>query len=161
MKLGKFWEAHFLTLEFTLAFVLSLLFSVWSETINSRVLIESIFIGNRQTLYGALVALFGSLLGFAITAVSIILGYANSDKLEIVRESAHYSDLWATFKSAIKVLATATIAALIGLIFDRDTFPNNLIMYLNIFLSILSFLRVARCIWVLENIIAIVTKQRK
>ena len=147
-------------MEFALALGLSLLFSIWSEVFNSGSFIASVFAGNREVLYGALVALFGSLLGFSITAVSIVLGYANSDKLEIVRKSAHYADLWNTFRSAIKVLAFATITSLIGLILDRDTLPNNLILYLNIFSSILSFLRVGRCIWVLENIIAIVTKPR-
>jgi hypothetical protein len=62
--------------------------------------------------------------------------------------------------SAIKVLAFATITSLIGLILDRDALPNNLILYVNIFAAFLSFLRIGRCIWVLENIIAIVTKPR-
>ena len=106
-------------------------------------------------------ALFGSLLGFSITAVSIVLGYANSEKLEIVRMSNHYMDLWNTFKSAIAVLAFATTTTLIGLIFDRNGAPINNILYINVFASILSFFRIARCIWVLNYIIAIVTKQRK
>ncbi len=148
-------------MEFALAIVLSLLFSVWSEFVNAGSFITTVFEGNRGALYAALVALFGSLLGFSITAISIVLGYANSDKLEIVRKSAHYSDLWNTFRSAIKVLAFATVTSLIGLILDRDTSPTNLILYLNIFASILSFFRIARCIWVLESIIAIVTKPRK
>jgi len=148
-------------MELALAIVLSLLFLIWSEIVNAGSFIQTVFAGNRVALYGALVALFGSLLGFSITAVSIVLGYANSDKLEIVRESAHYADLWNTFKSAIKVLAFATVTSLIGLILDRDNLPNNLLLYLNIFSSILAFLRIGRCIWVLENIIAIVTKPRK
>ena len=161
MNLRRYWEANFLTMELALAIVLSLLFSIWSETVNAGSFIYAVFTGNRVPLYGALVALFGSLLGFSITAVSIVLGYANSEKLEIVRNSDHYQDLWNTFKSAIKVLAFATITSLIGLILDRDTLPNNLILYINIFAAFLSFLRIGRCIWVLENIIAIVTKPRK
>ena len=161
MKLKRFWEAHFLPMEFALALVLSLLFSIWSEKVNAGSFVTTLLKDNREALYAALVALFGSLLGFSITAVSIVLGYANSDKLEIVRKSAHYADLWSTFRSAIKVLAFATITSLIGLILDRDALPNNLILYVNIFASILSFLRIGRCIWVLENIIAIVTKSRQ
>jgi hypothetical protein len=102
--------------------------------------------------------LFGSLLGFSITAVSIVLGYAASEKLLIVRKSKHYQDLWNVFKSAIRVLALATVVALLGLIFDKNDQPLNFLVYSNVFTVILSSFRVARCVWVLENIIMIVTK---
>lgn len=161
VRLYKFWEANFLKLEFLLSGVLSLLFCAWSEFANKGAFVTSYFADIREPLYGALVALFGSLLGFSITAVSIVLGYANSDKLEIVRKSSHYSDLWNTFRSAIKVLALATISALVGLIFDKDGAPNNIVLYFNVFMTILSFFRIGRCVWVFEYIIAIVTKQRK
>lgn len=157
----KYWEANFLTAEFVLAILLSASFYAWSEFLDDGVFISQFFSGNREAIYTALVALFGSLLGFSITAVSIVLGYANSEKLEIVRTSSHYMDLWNTFKSAILVLAFATMTTLIGLIFDSDISPINTILYINVFASILSFFRVSRCIWVLNYIIAIVTKQRK
>lgn len=161
MKIRKYWEANFLTAELVLAVVLAILFYIWSEFIDKNSFLSQYFVGNRESIYTALVALFGSLLGFSITAVSIVLGYANSDKLEIVRMSSHYMDLWDTFKSAIAVLAFATMTTLVGLIFDRDSAPVNAILYLNVFASILSFFRIARCIWVLNYIIVIVTKQRK
>ncbi len=161
MKIRKYWEANFLTAELVLAVVLAILFYIWSEFIDKNSFLSQYFVGNRESIYTALVALFGSLLGFSITAVSIVLGYANSDKLEIVRISSHYMDLWDTFKSAIAVLAFATMTTLVGLIFDRDSAPVNAILYLNVFASILSFFRIARCIWVLNYIIVIVTKQRK
>lgn len=161
VKVRNFWEANFLQMEFALATVLSLSFSLWSQVVNRGQAVNILLEGNRGIVYGALVALFGSLLGFSITAVSIVLGYANSDKLAIVRESPHYQALWDTFKSGIKVLAFATITSLIGLIFDRDIVPSNIILYINIFAVVLSVFRVARCIWILEYIILIVTKQRR
>ncbi len=161
MKIRKYWEANFLAAELVLAIGLAVLFYLWSEFINKNAFILQYFIGNRESIYTALVALFGSLLGFSITAISIVLGYANSEKLEIVRMSSHYMDLWNTFKSAIVVLAFATITTLAGLIFDRDSAPINAVLYINVFASILSFFRIARCIWVLNYIIAIVTKQRE
>jgi NhaP-type Na+/H+ or K+/H+ antiporter len=105
-----------------------------------------------------LTTLFGSLLGFSITAISIVIGYASSDKLAIVRNGKHYQDLWNVFKSAMIVLALATIFALLGLIFDRNPDPINYFLYINIFTIILAFFRVARCIWVMNNIISIVSK---
>jgi hypothetical protein len=160
MKIKSFWEANFLSMELILATVATLVFVAWSELVDNRVFLSQIFADNRQVLYGALTALFGSMLGFIITATSIVLGYANNERLEIVRQSKHYSTLWDVFKSAIRVLAFSTIISLIGLVLDKDLSPINFILYINIFAAILAFLRIARCIWVLENIIAIVTKPR-
>ncbi len=158
MKFKNFWEANFLRMELLTALALSLALFIWLQVINGGYLLTQILLDIRATLYGALVALFGSLLGFIITSVSIILGYANSDRLEIVRKSKHYKDLWAVFESAIKVLTLATITALFGLIFDKNNKPVNNLIYINVFTTLLSFFRIARCIWVIENIIKIVTK---
>jgi hypothetical protein len=158
-KIKTFWEANFLLLELILAVLISLCFALWSNLINHGTFISQLFSDSRGVLYGTLAALFGSLLGFAITAVSIILGYAANEKLEIVRKSAYYHVLWDTFNSAIKVLAAATVFALVGLVIDKDLHPVNIILYFNSFLTLLSFFRVARCIWILEYIVAIVSKK--
>ena len=160
-KISTFWEANFLLLELILAGLISLCFAIWSEFVNHDFLMSQIFSEGRSVLYGTLAALFGSLLGFAITAVSIILGYAANDKLEIVRKSKHYHVLWDTFNSAIKTLAIATVFALVGLIIDKDVHPVNIILYFNLFLTLLSFFRVSRCIWILEYIVAIVSKKKQ
>ncbi|MBI5297686.1 MAG: hypothetical protein HY869_19575 [Chloroflexi bacterium] len=157
----KYWSAHFLTLEMVLAVVCSLLFVVWSETINNGVFVSQFFGDGRQELYNALATIFGSMLGFSITAVSIVLGYAQNEKLEILRISKHYSVLWDVFKSTIKVLAASTVMALVGLIGDKDANPSNVILYLNLFLSMLCAFRISRTIWVLEYIIAIVATKKR
>jgi len=160
-KISTFWEANFLVLELILAGLISLCFSLWLEFVNHGAFMSQFFFDGRAVLYGTLTALFGSLLGFAITAVSIFLGYVANEKLEIVRKSTHYHVLWDTFNSAIKVLAMATVFALIGLVLDKDTRPINIILYFNLFLTFLSFFRIARCIWILEYIVAIVSKKKQ
>src|SRR5271157_5214122 len=99
MTLRDRWEAHFLLLEFITALVLFLCLLIWSEAIDKGQFLNAISLSSRESLYGALVALFGSLLGFVITASSIVLGYSTNDKLAIVRKSKHYKDLWDVFKS--------------------------------------------------------------
>lgn len=158
MNLKARWEANFLLFELFLAGALFIAFVGWSELINNRQMLGSITVDSREALYGTFASLFGSLLGFSITAVSIVLGYATNDKLAIVRQSKRYNDLWNVFKSAIRVLAFATVVALLGLVFDKDIQPSYFFLYLNIFSAILSSFRIARCVWVLENIILIVTK---
>jgi hypothetical protein len=155
--LPQWWRAHFLEAEFGLAVLITTIFIMWVEFISGHPASEILF-ADRSEIYNASAAIFGSLLGFIITAVSIVLGYISSDRLTIVRESKQYSTMWRVFTSAIKVLAIATVAALIGLLFDRDGAPVYVIFYFNIFAATLASLRLARCIWVLENIIHIVTQ---
>ena len=158
MNLKTRWEANFLLFELVVSGVLFLAFVGWSELINNRQMLSSISVDSREALYGTFASLFGSLLGFSITAVSIVLGYSTNDKLGIVRQSKRYGDLWNVFKSAIRVLALATAFSLVGLVFDKNIPPSYLLLYLNIFSAILASFRVARCVWVMENIILIVTK---
>lgn len=159
MRMKKYWEAHFLLLEILVPGIMCALFVSWSAWLDKGVFISQIFAESRGVIYSTLAALFGSMLGFVITSVSIILGYANNEKLEIVRESRYYPTIWTVFKSTIKILAVATLLALLGLIADKDAQPLDFILYLNIYFVVISFFRIGRCIWVLENIIAIVTKK--
>jgi hypothetical protein len=156
MRIKDFWEAHFLTLEFLLAGIFALLIILWSEIIDRGYFLNSI-LTSRTDLYGTLSTIQGSLLGFSITAVSIIIGYASNPKLEIVKKSKHYPDLWNVFKSAMIILTISTVLSLVGLIFDRENRTFNVLLYLNLFTTILSFFRMGRCIWVLVNIIKIVS----
>lgn len=158
MNLRRWWEAHFFILEFVLAVIIGVGFVSWSEIFDKRQFLLMLSLDNREAIYGTLASLFGSMLGFSITAVSIALGYAANEKMAIVRQSKKYNELWEVFKSAIRILGLSTILALIGLFFDKAATTNFLIFYLNIVLSVLSLFRVARCVWVLENIIFIVTR---
>lgn len=159
--LPQWWKTYFLQVEFGLALLITILFILWTEICGGRTIIEGFLSQNRSDVYSTLAAIFGSLLGFIITSVSIVLGYATSDRLAIVRESKHYSLMWQVFTVAIRVLALATISALIGLMIDRDSHPIYIIFYFNIFIAILAVFRLARCVWVLEEIIKIVTAPPK
>jgi ABC-type phosphate/phosphonate transport system permease subunit len=99
------------------------------------------------------------LLGFVITATSIVLGFSTSDRLAVVRESTEYPTLWKTFSATIWTLAFGTIIALICLLFDRDTAPTCWLAVPPVFAILLSLLRISRTIWVLEHIIKLVTRQ--
>jgi len=158
-KIKEFWEAHFLPLEFFVSILTMAGFIIWGEFYSGRWVMDSLLEGNRSAVYGALSAIFGALLGFVITAVSIVLGYVASDKLTLVRESPHYEDLWRVYKAAMRSLAVATIAGLLGLIFDREARPMPFLFYLNILTTMLAFFRLGRSIWVLENIISLVTQK--
>ena len=85
--------------------------------------------GNRSAIYSALAPVFGALLGFVLTAVSLVLGFSAMEQLAIVRGSPHYETLYKIYLQATWLLALATHVALAGLILDRDAGPVNAILY--------------------------------
>lgn len=151
------WNQHFLRNEGALSVFLAGTIVLWSEFFGGINPISEILKGNRGTIYGALTSVFGSLLGFAITAESIVLGLSGSERLTNVRDSEHWSTLWDTFVAAIRCLGLATAASLIGLIFDRDSTPLPWVFYFVLFSSFLAVARLARCVWILEQVVAIVS----
>jgi hypothetical protein len=159
--LPKWWRTNFLRIEFGVALFCGLVFISWAQFYGGGTTIEETLKGNRGAVYGALASIFGSLLGFAITAVSIVLGFSTTERLAVVRESKHYPTLWKVFTATIRTLGLATVIALFGLILDRDSSPTKPVLYLTVFATILATLRLGRCVWALENVISLITGPSK
>jgi len=160
----SWWANNFLWAEFVLSVITAVAFAVWIYIFGGSAVIADVIEGNRAAVYGALASIFGSLLGFAITAESIVLGLSGSERLEVIRESKHYATLWRVFISSIRALGLATAIALLGLVLDRDSRPCQPVLVLNLFGIVLASQRLLRCIWVLENVVALVSapsKERK
>jgi hypothetical protein len=151
--LPPWWRANFLLAEGALAVLVAAAFWLFGGYVDGNSTVWRVLEGNRGAVYGTLASIFGSLLGFAITAVSIVIGFANHERLAVVRESRHYPTIWKVFFSAIRTLGLATAMALAGLVIDRDRSPHISIFYLTTFASLLAILRIVRCAWVLENIV--------
>jgi hypothetical protein len=140
-----------------MALLLTVGLLVWFRCYGGAASIESVLEGNRSALYGTAASIFGSLLGFAITATSIVLGFSSSDRLAVLRGSAHYPTLWRIFSATIRALAFATVIALVCLIWDRDSEPASWLTIFLFFGVLLAVFRIGRTIWALEQIIALVT----
>jgi hypothetical protein len=156
-RLVRWWGVHFLLAELLVALAVALAFGVWHATPGGGRVVAATLAGNRAVVYGALTSLFGALLGFTIAALAIVLGYAFDNRLRLVRESPHYPTLWRVFIAATRALALATFAALLGLVLDRDRAPSPLILDLLVGATALAALRLARCLWVFEHIIGLIT----
>jgi hypothetical protein len=152
------WKRSFLKVEFVFAILLTVIFTVWYYDFDGLTATSALLKDNRAVLFGTTASILGSLLGFVITATSIVLGFSTSDRLAVVRESAEYPMLWKTFSATIWALAFGTIAALTCLLFDRESAPVPWLTVLLVFAVLLSLLRIGRTIWVLEHIIALVTR---
>lgn len=154
---SRWWARNFLFAELCAVLLVTAGMVAWAECLQGTVEIDKVLSGNRSALYGTLASIFGSLLGFAITAASIVLGFSSSARLRVVRESKHFPTLWKVFSATIRALGLATIVSLVGLLADRDEVPVYFISYLLMFSFLLSCVRIARTVWVLENIIALMT----
>jgi len=153
----SWWAQNFLWAEFVLASAVSIGFTVWLYGFGGIPVVEDVISGNRGSIYGALASVFGSLLGFGITAESIVIGLSGSERLTIVRESKHYETLWKVFIAAIRALGFATAVSLLALVLDRDKHPIRPCLIIAAFGTVLASLRLLRCIWVLENVVRIVS----
>lgn len=157
--LPKWWRLHFLAVELILSIALAATVIVWSERYEGWEAVHSFLTGTRSTLYAALASIYGSLFGFVIATVAVVVGLSTSARLKPLRESPQHQTLWRVFKSAIWTLAFATAMAVAALVLDRDGSPMRFAFYGVLATSILVAARLGRCIWVLENVIDIVTKQ--
>lgn len=159
--LQQWWRTHFLLAELGVAVAVTALFALWGTRFGGQALIDETLKGNRAAVYGAVASICGSLLGFTIASVAIVLGYAASDRLALVRDSPHYETLWRVFIAAMRALGAGTIVALVGLVLDRDGAPSPPILYVCAGTTVLAMLRVVRCLWVFEHVIALVTAPTK
>lgn len=152
-----FWEKNFLFYELFLSVLIWTIALGWFWYIGFSSLLDLLY-NNRSTLYGTLASIFATLLGFSITAISIVLGFISSERFTIVREGKHYSDLWKVFSSSIYSLGAATISSLVALVFDKDNSPYPVLFWVVFFCFIISCFRIWRVVWILEKIVKISQK---
>jgi hypothetical protein len=151
----KIYREHFLGADLALAATPSCAVLIWMVKFGGIETVDALLAGNRSAIYGTLSSIFGSLLGFVITAVSIIIGVWGAEKLTLLRESQSASQLWLIFTSTTRWLGLATVLSLAGLIGDRDGKPVHAILYLTIVVATITIARLGRSIWALENVVSL------
>ena len=153
------WSTRFLLYEAILSQLLAIAFVVLDRfCIGTEV--SALLLGNRSAFYGTLASIAGSLLGFVITAVSILLAFDSAPSLKLLRDSNHYATLWSTYKSGIRAMALATVVSVAALVLDRDDSPSRVSLYLVVASTFFAIARLTRCLWILEKVIDIVTRRR-
>ena len=150
-SLNQWRNNHLLLSDMLLSISVFIILVVFAETHPS--IIAASLNKNRSILYGALTAVFAALLGFIITAASIIIGYSKDAALFYLRNSKHYTTLWDIFISTTKWLAYSTVASFIGLLVDKDDSPKIFITFGVALIALITSSRVWRCILVFEKIL--------
>lgn len=160
--LSNHYEKRFLSYDLLLTIIVNVGLTVagywWDKYIIARTISDL-----RVAIYSTIAATSGALLGFAVAGLSILLGIAmgSSDypALRLLRQSKHYKYVYGTFLSTSKYLGFLTLASIVALILDRDSRPLWWMPCLIIWSGSICVLRLARCIWVLRNIVDLVIKE--
>lgn len=157
-RISRLCKVHFLWFHLFVTLILSFIFFIWIYRFGGLVIVDKILKGNRSAVYATLAQISGSLLGFVIAALSIIIGYSTSEKFDFLRKSEHYPTLWKVLLSTIRVLSLTTICMIIGLIFDRDAFPIDTILCISVYCLLLSCFRIYSCLWIIENVVYLIIR---
>lgn len=148
------WRRRFLVVE-PLAVLLAVGGLVyWAEWQSGRATLDEYLRGTRGAFYSTVAGLSGSLLGFVIAAFAITVSAFGSRRLRPV--DGHIATLIATFSMATAYLGSATLVALVALVVDQDSRPAPWLFYTVLLLVGLSSVSVARCVWILHNVVSIV-----
>jgi hypothetical protein len=98
MKAIRLWyERNFMCVEFLLALVMGLAFFAATRFHTVQNKIEAVLSGSHQTLYATIASIGGSLLGFILTAVSVVVVFGQLPKLKTLRASPHYASVFHIF----------------------------------------------------------------
>lgn len=151
----RFWDKRFLGLEAAAVVCLTLIVAVWIFAFDGASQLDSIMANSRASVYQTIAATAGSLLGFSITATSIIFGLALHESLTLLRGSEPYPALWKTLFQTTYFLGALTVVSLVSMVFDKDGSPCHLLFALTLMLTMLSIVRIWRTIWILKRIVHI------
>jgi hypothetical protein len=151
----SFYRKHFIAIELAISILAAAVLVLVIEQLLARNMPIGTLTGNRQALYTALASAGGSLLGFILTSVSIVVVFGQLRIFDLIRSAGQYEELFRVYFHGIGALAAATLWALAGLVVDTDRSPQPLFTYLMIWLVLLSALRVWRCVWLLQYIVRI------
>lgn len=148
------WRTDFLKYDFIACAIVALAFVGWAEFLGGHARLIKWFAGNRAEFYGAVASISGSLTGFALAAISIVIAFLGSGRLGLIeREPVLVQQLIQVFFSAVKWLSATTLLALMGLLVANPEGMQRALLYLNAIVAAVGVCRTARSIWALELVV--------
>lgn len=157
----KWWEKNFLIAELILSIIIIVVAYYMINFLNLKTSLVLMVADIRQQLYGTIASVSGSLLGFVITGMSILLTMGESESIKRLKKSKHYPQIFKVYLSSGKFLALSTVLAITALIIDTNGTPK---LWCTAFVGwavLISVFRLLRCIWVLENMIGLATNTKQ
>ena len=127
------------------------MYFVWVYACNGDSFVHETLWQKREAVYGTIAAVLGSLLGFVIAGMAIVIGQARH--LQFLKEANQLQNLFTVFRLAIYALGIGTSATIIALIIDGDSVSRLWIPGVVLWVTLLATARVWRAIWILKKIV--------
>lgn len=159
-KIEEKWSRDFLLYEFYFSIVITLFCIITVNIFDLIGFVQNILDGIRSTLYATIAQIAGSLLGFVIAGVSILLTMQKNENMKILECSNLYYQIFDVFISGSKILSVTTVIALLSMVFDNDKSYNYIFMYGTLWGIIISSFRTWRCLWILKHVIDLQIKKK-
>ena len=132
--------------------VLAATWTIYDET-------DICYISSRSTEVHRLVAIAAvSLLGFTLMTTTVTLNLQASPRLDRVRSSQNYMEMWDIFFKTMRTLRLLTIISVLCLMYYRPTSPYKWLETPLFPLMGLAVLRMTRILWILQRVVRIIAK---
>lgn len=115
---------------------------------------------DSSAVYGALVGLQGSLLGFVLAALTIVLGYSQAPSMAILRDSGQLPNLFRVYLAGIRSHALATAIAIGALVISSGYASSTLFAWLVALSSMVTAVRLGRSLWATRQVVVVVSGDR-
>lgn len=115
---------------------------------------------DSSAVYGALVGLQGSLLGFVLAALTIVLGYSQAPSMAILRDSGQLLNLFRVYLAGIRSHALATAIAIVALVISSGYATSTFLAWLVALSSIITAFRLGRSLWATREVVVVVSGDR-
>lgn len=151
-----YYKRHFLNVELGIATILTILILLVIIKELPPFTLDTWVLSIKYNLYPVIATISGALLGFVITGVSVIIAFTESDKFRLLRKTTTYKKLFEVYFRTIYYLAGTTLISAIGIVITNY---STFWFYLLVWSAIISAFGLYRCIWILENLVEILTKK--
>lgn len=109
----------------------------------------------RASLYGSLAATTGALLGFALTALAILIALPSTERLEALRQHPHWPRVPSAFFRAAWALLAALILCTLGITLDAGVRPAQAYEAVAVAALALALVRVVGAVIALDAVMGV------
>ena len=153
----RFWRRHFLGVEAGAITALAAGLSLWILA-GGEGSVEALLEMKRDSLYRTSATVAGTMFGLTIATSSVMIGTWSSERVSFLRQRERSVDIWKTVFQSMILFGVLTISAIVGLLWDTDKEPSVWVFVVYVFLGTLAIARIARVVWILANVINLVTR---
>lgn len=123
-------------------------------------LAATVISGVRKETYAAIATILGALLGFEITAFSIVATLTSTDVMKRLHDDGTASIIFSGFTRATGIVGCATVVALSAIFVDTESHFRVWYEYLTLGFAIWATLAIASTVFLIDEIVRAVLKSQ-